>query len=339
MKISVGVCTHNGEKFIAQQLNSIINQTIKPDEIIVTDDFSSDNTIRIAEEVLKDSGIAFQVVPYDSHQGILKNFQNCLDKCSGDIIFSCDQDDIWMEDKIESFLPYFKDGCNFVYSNAIVVDTDRNLLEDDFWKCYGINFERLSQAEFQKVSIDGGCIAGCNMAFTKELYDKVRPIPYHFLHDGWLAVCAPLFGKVGFLNKKLIEYRRHGKNTSQFNSDEKISQTKTTEKKVESIYKSTKPDAWFGNHHRYVCAKIFFDRTKDYMDADLKDYVKRYIAFHEHLLKCLPSHSFKSTGILLSQTVKGNYKLFRGNWKHLVRDILYVFINQDKDFTHNTNEW
>lgn len=346
MKISVGVCTHKGEKFIAEQLESIINQTVKPDEIILTDDNSDDNTLKIAEKVLSKSGIDYKIFPYDTHQGILKNFQNCLDKCSGDIIFSCDQDDVWMKDKIESFLPEFEKGCNFVYSNAIVVDTDRNLLEDNFWNCYGIDFENLSTEKFQKMVLSDLFIAGCNMAFTKELYDKIRPIPYHFLHDGWVAICAPLFGKIGFVNKPLIEYRRHGKNTSQFASDAKLNsdgkateEVKVKKKIISDAYRKTLPDKWFGNQHNYVCNKIFYDRMKDYMTDDYKALVEKSISFRGDLMNVLPCHRVKSSAILLRHFLNGNYRLFRGNCKTFARDMIYILFNENKDFSHDLTKW
>lgn len=346
MKISVGVCTHNGEKFIVEQLESIINQTVKPDEIILTDDNSQDNTVNLAGSVLKNSGINYSLCTYDTHQGILKNFQNCLDKCRGDFIFSCDQDDIWMNDKIESFIPYFKDGCNFVYSNAVVVGAEKNLLENNFWNCYGIDFKKIEVKEFQKMVLCSLFIAGCNMAFSKTLYDQIRPIPYHFLHDGWVATCAPLFGKIGFLDKPLIKYRRHGNNTSQFSSDKKLNSAeeeqtnkKPQKKLIGDNYRKTKPDAWFGNQHNFVCNKIFYERMNKFMTEDYSKLVLKSISFYGNLLKCLPNHRFKSIIILLKEFFNGNYKIFRGNYKHLFRDIIFLMFNENKDFLHDENKW
>lgn len=347
MRISVGVCTHNGEKFIREQLECILNQTVKPDEIIVTDDNSSDNTVEIVNSLLNDSGINHKVVPYDTHQGILKNFQNCLDMCTGDVIFSCDQDDVWMKDKIEKFIPYFERGSNFVYSNAIVVDSERNILEDNFWKCYGIDFCHISKDEFQLKVLSNLFIAGCNMAFTKDLYDKIRPIPYHFLHDGWVASCAPLFGDISFIDVPLIEYRRHGNNTSQFQSDEKLSDENSVvsvkqEKKksiINDIYKNTLPDDWFGNHHNYVCNKLFYERMSTYMTNEYSKIVLKSISFHKNLLNCLPKHRIKSICILLREFFNGNYGLFRGNYKSLIRDFIFIIFNKNKDFEHDLNKW
>lgn len=158
MRVSVGIGTHNGAQFIEEQLVSILEQTIRPDEIVLSDAYSTDGTVEIAAKILKDSGVAYQILKYEGSMPLLGNFQNALDHCTGDIIFSCDQDDVWMPDKIESFLPYFQDGCNFVYSNAIVVDSNRKLLEKDFWDCYGIKFSELTDEEFKQLVLMNSCI-------------------------------------------------------------------------------------------------------------------------------------------------------------------------------------
>jgi len=347
MRISVGICTHNGEKYIAEQLTSIITQSIKPDEIILTDDNSQDHTVQIARNVLQNCGIEHQIIAYDTHQGILRNFSNCLGKCTGDVIFSCDQDDIWMHDKIESFLPHFQHGCNFVYSNAHIVDADRNILTDNFWAHYGIDFPSLSHEQFSKLLLKSTCIAGCNMAFTKELYDKITPIPFHYLHDGWVAICAPLFGKIAFIDKPLIEYRVHGKNTSGFRAED----VQRAIKPVQSVsfihrlssflkpYRETLPDQWFGNQHNYVCNQIFFDRMRPYFSPEYAQHVQQSAHFHKMMLTCLPKHRIKSILILAREYLNGNYRLFRGGIKRFIKDIIFLLVNKNTNFSHNSQSW
>ena len=348
MKISVGICTHNGEKFIAEQLNSIVTQSIKPDEIILTDDNSQDRTVEIARSILEASGISYQVIAYDTHQGILRNFSNCFSKCTGDVIFSCDQDDIWMHEKIESFLPHLQRGCNFVYSNAHIVDAQRNTLSTSFWAHYGIDFSSLSREDFSNLLLTSTCIAGCNMAFTKELYDKTSPIPYHFLHDGWLAICAPLFGEIAFIDKPLIEYRVHGNNTSGFRA-EAVQNNQTHARCPVSLfsrastilesYRELQPDQWFGNHHNYVCNQLFQDRMSAYFSPEYAQRVQKSIHFHKAMLECLPKHRVKSILILIKEYFNGNYKLFRGGNKRFAKDILFLLVNKHSAFCHNDQAW
>lgn len=85
--ISVGICTYNGAKYIEEQLNSIINQTVKPDEIVLSDDNSTDETVTIADKVLRKSGLNYTFKTHKNRVGITKNFTDCFDSCVGDIIF------------------------------------------------------------------------------------------------------------------------------------------------------------------------------------------------------------------------------------------------------------
>lgn len=348
MKVSVGICTYNGEKYIADQLNSIIAQSRKPDEIILCDDSSVDNTANIAKNILDRSGIVYRMIINSPRLGVTKNFSNCLDLCTGDVIFSCDQDDVWMPDKIESFLPYFEQGCNFVYSNAHIIDSSRTIIHNDFWSTYGINFPALSSDQFSKLLLTTLCIAGCNMAFSKELYDRIKPIPLHFLHDGWIAICAPLFGNIAFINKPLIEYRVHGANTSGVSVDNirsSVSNSSAIRSKLSAFrerlvpYFYDMPDQWFGNQHLYICNQIFYNRMHDVFTPEFDALVKQSIHFYGTLLRCLPKHRAKSLILLFQEFSNGNYRLFRGGIKRFIKDCIYLSINKNISFEHNTNVW
>ena len=309
MTISVGVCTHNGAKYIEEQLNSIISQTVKPDEIILSDDNSSDETLAIAERVLSVCGIRYSIKAHREHQGITKNFSSCFDLCTGDIIFSSDQDDIWMKDKIESFLPFFKRGNVFVYSNAEVIDENKNIL----------------------------------LHFTKELYHAIRPTPFHFIHDSWIAICAPWFGEISFIDKPLIMYRQHANNSSGFtlSSSEKANQGKPkVEKKTGSAYKTEEPNHWFNNPcHYYMCSVVFNERMRSVVDNDYAKLIDKSIRYHNTIMKCLPKQKISSFIRLVYLYVIGDYRLFRGNAKQLIRDIYYIISNNNKDFAYDTSVW
>ena len=92
------------------------------------------------------------------------------------------------------------------------MDHERKCINNNFWGVYNISFDSLEVNEFSKILLNNMCIAGCNMAFRRELFEKIVPIPFHFIHDSWIAICAPLFGQVAFINKPTMEYRQHGNN-------------------------------------------------------------------------------------------------------------------------------
>lgn len=285
------------------------------------------------------------IIEHKDHQGVLRNFQNCFDSCSGDVIFSCDQDDVWENNKIERYIPFFQEGCVFVYADAIIIDEEGKKIQESFWTCYGQDLTRLTVKQFQMMELGSNCIAGCGMAFTKALWQKAKPIPWHVLHDHWIALCAPAFGKMAFIKEPMMRYRRHGANVSSFDGDRQVlveSETEITKKKhrlIPAMYYSTMPDQWFGNPHYYWVNILFDKQMGAFLEKDYAKLVKRSIEFREILLTCLPKVRVRSVMRLSIQFLKGNYRLFRGNFKWFLRDIAFLCVNQHTTFEHDWNAW
>ena len=127
MKVSVAMCTYNGEKYIEEQLNSILHQTKKIDEIIICDDGSKDKTLEICNKILESSNVEYILKLNKNNLGFAKNFYQAIKLCSGDIIFFCDQDDIWKENKVDLMCQVFDNDPDtlLVFSNAYI--TNENL--------------------------------------------------------------------------------------------------------------------------------------------------------------------------------------------------------------------
>jgi len=205
MSISVALATYNGEKYISEQLNSILPQLGPEDEIIISDDGSSDRTLEIVAgfcsaqiKVLKNPG-----------KGVISNVENAIKHTSGDIIFLCDQDDVWLPDKVSVTKKYLLESdVKLVVSDAIVVDENLKVLEDSFFKLMN------SGSGFIKNFIKN-TYHGCCMAFLKELKEVILPFPKNIpMHDSWIGLMAELYGKVLFIPEKLIYYRRHQNNAT-----------------------------------------------------------------------------------------------------------------------------
>lgn len=110
MKISVAIATFNGEKYIEEQLRSILNQTIQVDEVIITDDKSTDNTVNIIEKFISDNGLSgkWSVIINEVGKGFAENFRGAIEKTDGEYVFLCDQDDVWAEDKVRIMIDAIK---------------------------------------------------------------------------------------------------------------------------------------------------------------------------------------------------------------------------------------
>ncbi len=345
MKISVGICTYNGERFIAEQLESVIHQSVKPDEIVVSDDYSSDETVKIVQEVLSSSKIKYQIIENKTHQGIRKNFEKVFRQCTGDVIFSCDQDDIWLESKIEEFLPFFEDGYDFVYSNSCLVDVQRNIIEPDCWKYYGVDFSSIGINQYRILTLTNRTLSGYNMAFSRKLLQKTLPFPEHFIHDDWIALCSSWFGSIKFIDNPLTEYRIHGSNISGF-SRKTLEQKSNDQKQIskrrrlfsDELYFAS-PDTYFGNAHLYLASKVFLERMGDYIDDNFRTLTNDFIEFREHILKCTPKHRLLAIYSLTKELLAGRYRQFRGKSKRFIKDVVFLLVNRNTDFEYDLNIW
>lgn len=205
-KISVAMATYNGEKFIKEQIDSILCQLCDNDEIIVSDDQSTDETLKILENY-HDSRIK---IYKGAKQGVKQNFANAILNCTGKFIFLSDQDDIWENNKIEKILNVFEEEkCTCVVHDNETFDSDSNkIIMESFFKF------RNSKPGILKNIIKNSYI-GCCMAFSSEMIKYIIPIPNDIeMHDQWIGLLCELKGKSIFIKDKLIKYRRHNNNVS-----------------------------------------------------------------------------------------------------------------------------
>lgn len=207
MKISVALAAYKGEQFIAEQLDSILPQLGENDEIIVSDDFPQGFTRDVIEQYAnKDKRIKYIE---GLGKGVVENFENALRACSGDVIFLCDQDDVWMPDKVSCVMAEIANGADLVLHDAAVTDGDLNITEPSFFAIHGSN------ADFRH-NLIRNTFVGCCMAFTKQVALDTLPFPKGLpMHDWWIALSAIKLGyNVVLLDKPLIKWRRHGDNVT-----------------------------------------------------------------------------------------------------------------------------
>lgn len=211
--ISVCIATFNGEKYIKKQLLSILCQLSKEDEVIISDDGSTDNTIQIIEQ-LNDSRIKIlqhkknRYKGYSSsHKYSSSNFENAIKEAKGEYIFLSDQDDIWELYKVEKMLEALSEkNIYLAISNYSLIDTDDVMIRRKIFDKKPIssnNFINIIKTPFH----------GCCMAFKKEMLKKILPFPFGLvLHDNWIGFLAK--GHIKYIEEPLVLYRRHDKNVS-----------------------------------------------------------------------------------------------------------------------------
>lgn len=218
MKLSVALCTFNGQAFLERQLNSILNQTRKIDEIIVCDDGSSDLTVSILNQYASNYPDIFKIFVNDQNLNVSKNFEKAMMLCHGDFIFLADQDDLWKNDKVEKILKVFEQNptAEGVFSNADLIDDNDNLLTPELTLWDTVRFlEKESQKPidlFKLLVIKGNYVTGATLCIKKEVLDFCVPfkiIDKIFLHDEWLAFVLSHRKTLFYSTEKLISYRIH----------------------------------------------------------------------------------------------------------------------------------
>lgn len=208
--ISVAMCTYNGEKYIKEQIDSILNQSIDNIEIVITDDGSSDNTIEIIYEYMnRDNRV--KLYQNENNLGYVKNFEKAISLCTGEYIALSDQDDIWEFNKLEILINKIKNTKNdLVYSNALLVDANLISFSKKLIK-KNEGFEKNNNLYF----IYNNCISGNTIIFTKVLKEKILPFPDNLsFHDIWISYVASSISSIIFVDEILIKYRQHENNVT-----------------------------------------------------------------------------------------------------------------------------
>lgn len=205
MKISVAIAAYNGEKYIKEQIESILCQLGENDEIIVTDD-NPFNATKVEIDKLADARIKYFA---GEGKGVVKNFENAIKLCTGDVIFLADQDDVWLPNKVSRMLAEFDKGAALILHDASVTDAELRVTERSYFAIHG------SGVSFSK-NLIRNTFVGCCMAFTKEIASECVPFPKDLaMHDWWIALASIKRGRnVVILDEPLILWRRHGKNVT-----------------------------------------------------------------------------------------------------------------------------
>ena len=203
MRISVCMTTYNGEKYIKEQLDSILIQLSKKDEVIIGDDGSTDSTLDIIKSYNDDRIKVYQ----NSFKNLISNFEFTLNKANGEYIFLSDQDDVWLPNKVKNSLVDLLD-YDVVISNCKVVNKNLEIMHESFFEINNSKKGLLS-------NLIKNSYLGCCFTFRSTLLKKALPFPTKIpMHDIWLGFVSELFFKVKFNNEPMILYRRHGENES-----------------------------------------------------------------------------------------------------------------------------
>jgi len=318
--ISVAMCTYNGSKYLNQQLESISSQSLLPNELIVCDDNSSDNTIEIIKNFSKKAPFKVRLYQNSLNLGSTKNFEKAISLCDNEIIVLSDQDDIWEKNKLQRITDEFSKSSAIggVFSNASLIDENGNLLKGDLWS--SVKFKKKEQREAMKGEIfktllKHNVVTGATMAFRSEYKNILLPIPKNCIHDEWSALLLSVFSKIVPISDKLICYRIH------LNQQIGVSQSLEGElKKTREIGKE-----------EYLKAKKNYEEAKKMIvnhdiivnkDKLIIKYLDNKINFMEYRAKIHKTNNkLKRVPLVLKNVVNTHYFLYSSGFKSIVKDL------------------
>ena len=212
-RISVALATYNGARYLPQLLESLCQQTLQPFEIVAFDDGSDDNTLDVLHQFMQQLPITVYVNA--EALGVVRNFKKAVSACRGEYIAFCDQDDVWLPDKLARSVDALRkiDGPQpaMVYTDLVVVDDNLNQLASSYW-----NHRKLKPAKESFASlIYGNIVTGCTMTINRAMALEVSRMPDSVLmHDFWIGCIAYGIGQCLYIEQPTILYRQHTSNVT-----------------------------------------------------------------------------------------------------------------------------
>ncbi|MBV7532346.1 glycosyltransferase family 2 protein [Chitinophaga sp. sic0106] len=223
--VSIIIAVYNGARFLQEQLDSVLNQTYSNLEIIAVDDCSTDSSFEILQRY-QDRYPNFHVFRNEANLGYIKNFEKGLQLAKGEYMALCDQDDIWLPEKVSIMMAEMAKGYHTAFCDSEVVDFEGKSLG----RCIS---DGRNQQDFDtplNFAI-GNSISGHAMLIRKGVIDQSIPFPNTMIHDRWIAFVATFFGPIRYIDQPLVKYRQHDTNVNTGNKDAKKAR-KRAEKKI-----------------------------------------------------------------------------------------------------------
>jgi glycosyltransferase involved in cell wall biosynthesis len=217
MKISIVMTTYNGEKYIIEQLESILGQTRLPDEVIICDDVSSDNTEALIRKFIVDNSLYNWVFTRNErNKGWQKNFLDAIAMATGDIIFCADHDDVWMSEKVELMSQIMENDSRIkcLSGKLVTIDSNGKEFESKSVHSAGNNTGAIINIPFTR-EFNNITLLGCTLCFTREIAEAICKINVgSFSHDAQIGRLSTIFNGTYIVDRSVIKYRIHQSNTS-----------------------------------------------------------------------------------------------------------------------------
>lgn len=320
MSISVAMCTYNGAEYLHQQLQSIASQTRLPDEMVVCDDGSCDDTVALLHRFAKEAGFPVRVHANSERLGTAKNFEQAIRLCQGDIITLSDQDDIWHQEKLQAIETGFlkRPEIGLLFHNAEIIDNTLHAAGYKLWQ--STYFDRRLQRQVRTDRAFEALLAhnfatGATVAFRSKFRNLIIPIPETWMHDGWIAILIAAFAPILCIDRCLIGYRQHA--TQQLGA-----RRRTIREHIASTQAVGNAEAYKGMPAQYnlVLERMLSrsdpapgERTLSLLNAKIAHMTSR---------SQLPKSRPLRLPLIAEEWLFGRYRKFGYGWRGAVRDLI-----------------
>lgn len=314
------MCTFNGAAFLDAQLASVANQSRLPDELIICDDGSTDGSRDLIERFAGRSAFPTRVVVNQTNLGSTKNFEQAISLCRGQIVALADQDDIWYSKKLDRVGKCFLRSQEVVavFSDADLIGNDSRPLGLRLWPTFG--FDAAKQRKFEQghaleVLIQHPVVTGATMAFRKELFAAMVPIPANEIHDRWISFLLSVQGRFEAIAEPLMQYRRHER--------QQVGPGPMSFAGQMQQAKSKGAEHYFDEIERFRQLKYVLENRAP-RSAQVDEAVREIdckVAHLEHRARLSGAKIARIPGIL-REVLKGNYRRYSGGWKSIANDLV-----------------
>ena len=321
-KVDILLATYNGEQYLREQLDSILNQSFEGFRLLISDDCSTDGTREILKEYKRKDP---RIVLYfqKNNLGVVRNFEFLMKKVTSEYFMFSDQDDIWKDFKIEKSVEEIKKtNSDLVYSDLEVVDANLEVIYESYWKLKEIDQKIKKYNNFESLYLNN-FVTGCTILARSSWIDKILPLPKtskYILHDYWTALIISQTGQISYIEEPLIKYRQHKNNKI---GSKKRSETMETLDDIRNLFITVKKEHF----------TIFVQNDRKFLSNIVKMLNSEALEYYE-MLENTKNFNFKSWNLFFKLYKYENFKYKMENFLILnmpaIARILFKFMKKGK---------
>ncbi len=318
-RISVALSTWNGAAWLSEQLASIAGQTRPPDELVVRDDGSRDETLGILDGFAARASFPVRIERGQDNLGSTRSFERAIAACTGEVIVLCDQDDVWRPDKLARLAePFAAPEVGLVFSDAEVVGERLEPLGGRLWTRVGfgpLKRRLVRRGRAFEVLVKGNVVYGMTMAFRGRLVDGLLPIPGGWWHDGWIALLAAARAEVAIVDLPLVAYRNHQVSQTGTVTGGLAEQVAARRARAAEDYRR-EVERWRQAHQRLAVLA-----ARDAVDPARLARLRAKLR-HLETRAALPGPSVRRWPRVAGEVVSLRYYRYSPSWKSVAKDLL-----------------